>query len=182
MNLWEALSRWCNEPYNDISEDAPNKVSKIKNLLSISVWVALLQLVGFGLGQVTRSNSIWYHSLYKSFLTPKDIVFPIVWTVLYIMLALVGNFLWRYRDEPKAKRIWNLYVIQLLLNWAWTIIFFGCHLIGLAFLLIVAMILINMNIVLKAKKKYYFAANMMIPYILWLAFAGYLSFMLRKLN
>ena len=142
----------------------------------------MLQLIGFGLGQITHSNHVWYHSLYKSSLTPPDVVFSVVWTALYVLIALVGNFFWRYRDEPKAKVMWNLYIIQLLLNWAWTIIFFGCHLVALAFLLIVVMILINMNIILKAKKKYYFAANMMIPYTLWLAFAGYLNFMIWKLN
>ena len=142
----------------------------------------MLQFVGFGLGQITHSNISWYHSIYKSDLTPPGIVFAIVWTMLYVVIAFVGNFLWRYRDEPKAKGIWNLYIIQLLLNWSWTIIFFEFHLVLLAFLLIVAMILINMNIVLKAKKRYYFAANMTVPYIIWLVFAGYLNFMIWKLN
>lgn len=158
------------------------KVSNIKNFISVSIWVALLQFVGFGLGQITHSNISWYHSIYKSCLTPPSIIFTVVWTMLYVVIALVGNFLWRYRDEPKAKEIWTLYIIQLLLNWAWTIIFFEFHLVFIAFLLIVIIVLINMNIVLKAKKRYYFAANMTVPCLIWLVFAGYLNFMIWILN
>lgn len=134
------------------------------------------------MGQITRSNISWYHSLYKSSLTPPDVVFGVVWTFLYVIIALIGNFLWHYRDESKARGTWTLYIIQLLLNWAWTIIFFEFHLVFLAFLLIVVMIFINVNIVIKTKQRYYFAANMTIPYIIWLAFAGYLNFMIWKLN
>jgi tryptophan-rich sensory protein len=120
--------------------------------------------------------------LAKSTLTPPDYVFPIVWSLLYVLIALVGSFFWRYRDEPKVKAMWTLFITQLLLNWAWTIIFFGCQLIALGFWVIVILVFLNVNIALKARKKYYFAANMMIPYILWLVFAGYLNFMIWQLN
>lgn len=157
-------------------------VMNIKNLVNISVWVALLQCVGFGLGQITQSNISWYNSLYKSSLTPTSVVFSTVWAILYVVIAVVGHYLWCYRDEPKARKVWNLYTIQLLLNWSWSIVFFAFHLVLLAFLLIVVMIGINIKIVLMTKKNYYFAANMMIPYIIWLVFAGYLNFVILRLN
>ena len=70
-----------------------------KNLVSISVCVALLQLVGFGLDKIPRSNISWYHSLYQS-LTPPDVVFAIVW----LAFASYLNFMiWKLTKLLKTE-------------------------------------------------------------------------------
>lgn len=151
-------------------------------MISNFIWIALLQFVGFALGKITKSNMHWYSSLHKSIASPSPKIFSIAWTILYIMIAMVGHFLWKRRHEQKINPLLILYAIQLLLNWIWTPIFFEWKLIGLAFLLIVSMILLNLCIIIQTRKKYFFVAAMMIPYSMWLVFAGYLNFIIWKIN
>ena len=77
----------------------------------------------------------WYAALVKPALTPPDWIFPVVWTVLYAMIAVAGWLLWRHRNaDPSGLLIVGLWVLQLALNAAWSWIFFGLHLTGLALL------------------------------------------------
>jgi benzodiazapine receptor len=154
----------------------------VKSVFSNFIWIAALQFVGFAFGKITKSNMHWYSSLHKSVLSPSPKIFPIAWTVLYIMIALVGNFLWKHRLEQKTNYLLILYAIQLLLNWIWTPVFFEFHLIGSAFFLILSMILLNLCIIILAKKGISFVKVMLTPYTLWLVFAGYLNFIIWKTN
>jgi tryptophan-rich sensory protein len=124
----------------------------------------------------------WYYTVEKSSLTPPGFVFGIAWTLLYVMIALAGNALWRSRHQEKIKILWTLFIVQLLLNWSWTIIFFKIHAVGVAFAIIVLMIFLNCSIISKAWKDSRFVTYMMVPYTTWLIFAAYLNFMIWKLN
>lgn len=154
----------------------------MKNIISNFIWIVSLQFIGFAFGKITKSNMHWYNYLHKSIASPSPKVFPIAWTVLYIMIALVGNFLWKHRLEQKTNYLQILYIIQLLLNWLWTPVFFGFHLMGSAFFLIATMILLNLCIIILAMKRYFFVTAMMIPYTAWLIFAAYLNFIIWKTN
>jgi tryptophan-rich sensory protein len=120
----------------------------------------------------------WYHGLTKSTLTPHKYVFPVIWSLLYGLLALVGHFFWKKMLEHRAKRLFIVFLIQIVLNWIWTPIFFGLHLTGPALLDMLAVILITLYIVIESWNHYPVIAYIMSIYLLWLFFAFYLNFVI----
>jgi benzodiazapine receptor len=147
--------------------------TKIRGAL---LWVAIFQLAGYLLGRITQHDVLsWYPTLHKSALTPPDIVFPIVWFVLYCMLAISGYSLWQYRHQPRAKVALVFYASQVLLNWAWTPLFFYFHWIGSSLLCITLIIILTLITIILTRKTYKLSCAMLIPYFIWLVFAGYLN-------
>lgn len=147
------------------------------------LWVVVFQVIGYCLGRMTQHDMVsWYPSLHKSIFTPADIVFPIVWSVLYCMLAVSGYALWLNRHQPKAKLALGFYAIQVLLNWAWTPLFFYFHLIAVSFLCITAMIILTALTIIITRNSYKLSCLMLIPYFIWLIFAGYLNAVIWLLN
>ena len=127
-------------------------------------------------------NSLWYYSLNKSPLTPPEAVFPIAWTILYVMIAL--SLFFYVKDGLTKEKLTPLVVftIQIILNILWSPVFFESHNIKLAFIIIVLLIifvLINIILFYKTSK---IAAYLLIPYFLWLIFAAYLNFEIVMLN
>ncbi len=155
----------------------------VKKIMPLILWITVFQLVGYGAGLLTRAEiSTWYQTLQKSNINPSQITFPIVWTCLYVMLAIAGWYLWTHRDRPRGKIIFNLYFIQIIMNWAWSPLFFQLHLIQLGFYWIVIMILITMLLIIMTKKQFPLAYFLLIPYSLWLIFAGYLNWVIWMKN
>lgn len=127
-------------------------------------------------------DSLWYYSLNKSPLTPPAAVFPIAWTILYIMIAL--SLFFYIKDGLRQEKIIPLviFITQIILNLLWTPVFFESHDIKLAFFIIIALIiLVFINIILFYKKSKT-AAFLLVPYFLWLIFAAYLNYEIIKLN
>ena len=153
---------------------------KVKGAL---LWIVVFQLIGYYLGMITQHDiASWYPTLHKSTLTPPDIVFPIVWSILYCMLAVSGYALWQYRHQPKAKLALVFYGFQIILNWAWTPLFFYFHWIGVSFFCITAIIIFTLITIFLTRKTYKLSCALLIPYFIWLLFAGYLNAMIWILN
>lgn len=153
---------------------------KVKSAL---LWIMVFQIIGYCLGMVTQHDIVsWYPTLHKSTLTPPDIVFPIVWFILYCMLAVSGYVLWQYHHQPKAKLALVFYGLQILLNWAWTPLFFYFHWIGESLFCIMAIIILTLITILITRKTYKLSCVMLIPYFIWLLFAGYLNAVIWILN
>ena len=153
---------------------------KVKGILS---WVIVFQAVGYLLVRITQYDIVsWYPTLHKSTLTPPDIVFPIVWFILYCMIAVSGYLLWQYRHQPKAKLALVFYVLQVLLNWAWTPLFFYFHWIGLSLFCIAAIIVFTLITIMITRNMYKLSCTLLIPYCIWLIFAGYLNAVIWILN
>lgn len=153
---------------------------KVKGAL---LWIIVFQIIAYCLGMITQHDIVsWYPTLHKSSLTPPDIVFPIVWFILYCMLAVSAYVLWQYRHQPKAKLALVFYVLQILLNWAWTPLFFYFHWIGVSLFCIMAIIIFTLITVLITRKTYKLSCVLLIPYFIWLLFAGYLNAMIWILN
>ncbi len=155
----------------------------MKKLSGAFLWILAFQIMGYFLGKITHANiTTWYQTLNKSILTPPDIVFPIVWSILYVMLALVGWSLWLKRHQAGGKLSLLLYGIQMLMNWAWSPIFFSLHFVVLGFYLIVAMMIITLIIILINWKNNKLISILLIPYWFWLLFAGYLNWAIWMMN
>lgn len=146
-------------------------------------WIFVFQLVGYFLGQITQVNiDTWYSSLHKSNLTPPAIVFPIVWSILYAMIALSGWSLWQQRQHRKAKIALIFYSAQMILNWSWSPLFFNFHLIALSFYCIISIALLTLITIFLTKNNFKFSSIMLVPYFIWLLFASYLNGVIWMLN
>ncbi len=134
------------------------------------------------IGMTTNDNMEWYQGLARSVLTPPNFVFPVVWTTLYVMLALAAHQMWRLRDVAEARAPFILFWIQMIVNWAWSFVFFEYHAIELGFYWIVALDVLMLAFILSALKIAPKAAFLVLPTLLWGSFAAYLNYMIWVLN
>ena len=157
-----------------------------KKYLSLFIITIITLGCSYASALVTRkSNDTWYQSLTKASLSPPDWVFAPVWITLYILMSIA---VWKVYDKLKnteisnAKKIIKLYYVHLLINVTWPIIFFEFQLIFLGFVNIVFLLLF---IIILMKLYFNIFINsfyLMIPYFVWVCFAGYLNFEIFRLN
>jgi translocator protein len=148
-----------------------------KTYLSLIIWTLGLIAIGGFIGSLTKPEiSTWYSTLNRSTLTPPNYVFPVAWTILYGMIGACGWLIWGAQDFFKLRAIKTLYLIQLILNWSWTPLFFSYHLTGLALMVLCAMDVMVGTLVVLAYPKIRSVSLLMVPYFLWILFASYLNF------
>lgn len=116
-------------------------------------------------------------NLTKPALYPPNILFPIVWTILYILMSISVFLATKDNNEP-----YTIYVIQLIVNALWTVIFFGFDFKLLGFIWILFLIVLVAIMIYKFYKENKLAAFLQIPYLLWLMFAAYLNMAIYLLN
>ena len=151
----------------------------MKKNIQLVLWVLVLQLIGYGMGMVTETSlDPWYLSLYKSAATPPGYVFGIVWSILYVMLALVGWQLYWGGVPEKTGWLKFTFVVQLVLNWLWTPLFFHLHLSGAALICLLAIVLFTTCFLVSARQQFRTLFWLMLPYWLWVCFASYLNFVI----
>ncbi|MBN1945315.1 MAG: tryptophan-rich sensory protein [Bradymonadales bacterium] len=124
----------------------------------------------------------WYPSVIKPSWTPPGWLFGPVWTLLYAMMAVAVWLVWRKLGWQGAKVALILFAVQLLLNSAWSILFFGLHRIDLALIdigLLLAAIVATTVVFWKATP---IAGILFLPYLAWVSFASALNFALWRLN
>ena len=126
------------------------------------------------LANIFISSDSWYADLVKSPLNPPSFVFGIVWPILYALMAFVSF--------KSADKIWKLFIPQLILNAAWSWMFFFMHAPLLALINISILIFLNQKIlvILKIESKLLFW--LYLPYVLWLSFAAFLNASIVFLN
>ena len=137
----------------------------------------LLVILTAAIGSIANINinaDGWYEELVKSPLNPPGYVFGIVWPILYLLMGIVA-FL-------AAETICRLFVIQLILNTAWSWIFFYYQLPIIALLDIALLISINVMIINKLRTFSKALAWLYLPYLLWLCFAAFLNISIVYLN
>lgn len=135
--------------------------------------------MGFLLGLLTKNNiPFWYHNYIKSDFNPPSITFFIVWSLLYVLLAVTGWRLWKNQkinSSQESKNSWYLFVVQMIMNWLWTPIFFQYHWIELSLVWLIVLTFLNLLIVYRLINMNIFHRILYIPYVLWLFFATYLN-------
>ncbi len=149
---------------------------------AIILAILFLAIGGIISASVNSSLNGWYAELNKPFLNPPNFVFMPVWTILYISLAV---FIWmidRQPHSPLVVQAKKLFVWQLILNFAWTPIFFGMHSIlgGLIVLLILDFLVFRLISVSFQINK--ICTYIILPYFCWLLYATYLNISLFLLN
>jgi len=124
----------------------------------------------------------WFEALRKPPLMPPGWVFGAAWTILYILIGLSLAMVLHARGAEKRQRALALFAIQLLLNYAWSPVFFGWHMVGPALSIIAAMIVGTIALILVAWRIRVVAGLLLYPYLGWLVFAGLLNFQIIQLN
>jgi tryptophan-rich sensory protein len=132
---------------------------------------------------VDTSSSSWYASLVKPALTPPDITFAIAWSLLYILMALSLSIIWTIHPQTESTAGWiRFFFVQLLFNAAWTMFFFALHAVLIAFIDILILGFVILALIATAADLDRRVAYLLIPYFLWILFAGYLTLRIWFLN
>jgi len=155
-----------------------------KDLIKLILSLLFCQLAGF-IGSLVTAPSIpiWYASLEKPSFSPPNWVFSPVWITLYALMGISLYLLWREdRTEPKVKIALFFFIIQLILNVSWSMVFFGLRLPFLAFLEIILLWAVILLTILTSLKVSKVAGYLLFPYLLWVAFAAVLNYFLWFLN
>ena len=139
--------------------------SRIKRL-SLVLAVILAAYIG-SRASIDVSNDLWYTSLNKSDLNPPGYVFGIVWPILYILM-MISAFL-------SYEKVFIVFNIQLVLNAAWSWLFFKFQMPLVSLLDIYLLIALNIFILALMFKKSKLAFLLFIPYVVWISFASYLN-------
>ncbi|NDD58727.1 MAG: tryptophan-rich sensory protein [Chlamydiae bacterium] len=160
-----------------LAEGECMKKSQRSSLLLFIASVVPVILLGFIAGQFTKSSQhTWYPTLVTSSINPPDIVFPIVWSILYVM---IGIALWRLLLKRKQNRLpqevlWY-FAAQLLFNFLWTPSFFALRSPIIALVDILLLWYCLGMVLLKSYRISKLATALLIPYFLWVTFAIYLN-------
>lgn len=144
--------------------------------------VVLSEAVGALSGWLIRDGVKAYEALPKPALTPPQIVFPIAWGILYLLMGIsVGRII----NSPKSEqRTWavGIFALQLFFNFWWSIIFFNMQAFGFSFTWILALWLLILGMILNFRQIDPLAGKLQIPYLLWVTFAAYLNYGTWVLN
>ncbi|WEK43309.1 MAG: tryptophan-rich sensory protein [Candidatus Sphingomonas colombiensis] len=148
------------------------------------VTVPLILLLGFlsGRSVTVGSDSPWYQGLAKPELTPPNWVFPVAWSTLYVLIGLALAMILHARGARARWLAIGLFVAQLALNLIWTPLFFGKHDISLALMDLVALLLLAIATTVLFGRIRPLAAWLMLPYLIWVSFAGVLTWRIGQLN
>ncbi|MEO3433223.1 TspO/MBR family protein [Inquilinus sp. CAU 1745] len=158
-------------------------ILRIRDLLALAAFVALCLLVSAIGGAVTATSvGGWYQELEKPFFTPPDWLFGPVWAVLYLMIAVAGWRIWRLPRSERRTRALIHYAMQLSLNLAWSMLFFGAQAIGAAAIEIAILLYAILRCIALFQPLDRMAAILFAPYAAWVAYAAILNAAIWLLN
>jgi len=158
--------------------------NKVSNMAKLIAAIAISQLAGV-VGSIFTVSSVgtWYRVLEKPAFNPPPWVFGPVWTLLYTLMGVAAWLVWRRGlDTPGVRPALGLFIVQLVLNAAWSIIFFGLRRPLAAFveiLLLWTAILLTITWFFRVSRV---AGWLLVPYIMWVTFAAVLNHAIVRLN
>lgn len=157
---------------------------QVRDVLKLLAAIAASLSAG-AIGSVFTVSSVstWYTTLVKPALNPPAWVFGPVWTTLFVLMGVAAFLVWRRgwgRHEVRVAL--GIFLVQLVLNTFWSIIFFGMHDPGTALIEIVFLWLAILATILAFARVSPTAAWLLAPYLLWVSFASYLNYSIWMLN
>jgi len=147
------------------------------SLTDLLTSVIIAELVGAVSGALAGNFSAFYSQIVQPPLSPPAIVFPIVWAILYALMG-ISAFLVKNANPDGLK----IYIIQLAVNFSWSIIFFRFRLLALSAIVSIVLLILVGIMIMRFCKISKPAAALNVPYLLWSAFAVYLSVAVYVLN
>lgn len=152
----------------------------LKKYFGLLGWIAIC-FTAAAIGAFFEPGA-WYEALNKPAWTPPNWVFPIVWPILYLMMAVSAWIIWKDLGIKQASEELRWFGIQLALNATWSWLFFGEHLIGTALgeiLLLWVAILFTLMLFWKKSKT---AGWLLLPYLMWVTYASALNYTIFQIN
>lgn len=153
---------------------------KIRNKSALIISILIPLTVGT-MSALFSGNISSYSILNKPAFSPPGFIFPVVWTILYILMGASSYIVYFSNSSNKSKAL-LLYCIQLFFNFCWSIIFFGLDLFLFAFIWLIALIFIIIIMIRQFLIVNPLSAYLQIPYLIWCIFAAYLNFSIFLLN
>lgn len=147
------------------------------SLVSLAPFVVAMILVA-STGAIFKPG-VWYQSLAKPNWTPPDWAFPVVWSILYLFIAIAGWLIWTKAGWSLAIAFW---ILQLLLNGAWSWLFFGLRRMDLAFADVALLWLSVAIFIVIAWPISTTAALLFLPYLVWVSIAAALNLTVWRMN
>ena len=148
-----------------------------------ALWNAFVQAVGALSGWLTRDGTKIYNtSIEQPPLSPPAIVFPVVWTILFALMGIGAARIYLSPASGPRSRSLGLFLIQLAVNFFWSILFFNLQAFGFALLWLFLLWLLILWMILAFHPVDPPAAWLQVPYLLWVTFAAYLNFGVWALN
>lgn len=148
-----------------------------------AVWVVLAEAVGGLSGWLTRNGmEIYKKEAVKPPLSPPSVVFPIVWVILFALMGIGAARVYMAPASAARSRSLRLFLLQLLFNFFWSILFFHFQNFGFALVWLVVLWLLILWMTLSFRRVDAVAAWLQGPYLLWVAFAAYLNLGVWMLN
>ena len=146
------------------------------------IFIGLTLAVEILSGFLTKEGMEQVSKLPQSVLTPPSWVFPVVWSILYTLMAIGAAKIWMSPEsEERSRGLW-LYLFQLIFNFFWSLFYFNMQAFGFSLLWLIALWILILLMILSWRKTDKLAAWLQIPYLIWVAFAGYLNFVMWRLN
>ena len=148
------------------------------------IWIALALGVGILAALMTRGSMDVYQTIVTPPLSPPSILFPIVWSILYVLMGVSAAMIYKKRElqEDAVKKSLTTYLLSLIANFVWSLIFFNVRAYLVAFIWLLLLLYLIIDTIVQYKKIDPLAAYLQIPYALWVAFAGYLNVAIWLLN
>lgn len=147
---------------------------------------AISLLIALGVGGIsallTNMGMDSYKAADKPALTPPDIVFPIVWSLLFALMGISAARVYMKPATRQRNRGLLIYILQLAANFIWSLLFFNLQAYGFAFFWLILLWVLILLMIISFSKTDKIAAYLQIPYLLWVSFAGYLNYMVWMLN
>jgi len=163
----------------DTQGEAPTGARALLALLAFALAVAVAAAIG---GLASSSAGDVYGQLTQPAWAPPSWLFSPVWTVLYVLIAVAGWFVWRREGVSGARVAMTLFVVQLVLNAAWPPLFFAAEMRLVAFIDIIALLAVITAMIAAFARISRTATALMVPYWVWVAYASALNFSLWQLN
>lgn len=157
------------------------KLDKSK-LKIYGIFLLITGAVGGLSALLTNMGMESYKAAEKPPLTPPDIVFPIVWSILYTLMAISAARVWLTDNSRMRNRSMIIYALQLFFNFFWSVLFFNFEAYGLALMWLVVLWVLILLMIVQFSKSDRIAGLLQIPYLLWVSFAGYLNYTVWMLN
>lgn len=151
-----------------------------RDRIGLAGWTLLVVITA--MGGILSPPGEWYAGLTKPPLTPPDLVFPVAWTALYILMIAAAWQVWRRIGIVAGLAVLMPFVAQLGANGLWSILFFQWHRPDLALVDLVALIILVGLTIWRFHRVHPPAAWLLAPYLVWLAYAGYLNIGIIVLN
>lgn len=166
---------------NEIASKGQLRLSYLRwALFTVPAIVFLGYMSGVMAG--SGSGNRWFAALAKPSFMPAEQIFPVAWTVLYVLLGLAIAIVLHARGANLRGLAIGLFLLQLIGNFAWSPLFFAAHKIFLSLVLIIAILMVSVIVTALFFRIRKFAAVLMLPYLAWLGFATALTAEIHRLN